>query len=409
MEAIIFIGTYKAGSSREGIKAAKELGYYTILFTPRKSYQVQRSKFPDVDELIYIEDMSFTNLYSQCKTIQERGTVIKLCISFIDPYVYKAAKLSEDLNLAQPSTEALFKMEDKTRFRDALKGHPSTPFFTVYTDEDTLDNCLQECQPHFPVVLKPPVSNGSKDVFFVDSEEEFYNKMKYLRSKLNTSILIEEFVSGTQYIVEVLVFKGKITIAGVIEQELNKNFVVTGYSYPAVMNLEVKEKLEECVQSLIDQLELQTGTCHLEMRFSNSEWKLIEINPRMSGSAMNQIIQEGTGVNLAKETIKLYLGEEPKIKFKIRKYVFAQFITVDTKGVLLKVTGRTRASKRAGVKKVFVSPRIGAMLSPPKTMGNRYAYVIAASDKPDQSKDIAKKAAQGIKFHLKPFITMKPL
>jgi biotin carboxylase len=403
MEAIVFIGTYKAGSSREGITAAKDLGYYTILITPNKRYILQRSEFPDANEIIYIENsMDYNNLYNECKKIQERGIEIKLCISFIDPHVSKAAKLSETLNLTQISTEALFKMEDKTRFRDALKDHPSTPFFTVYTSEATLADCLQGCIAHFPLILKPPVSNGSKDVFFVDSEEEFYSKMEFLRNKHNTPILIEEFVSGTQYIIEVLVYNGNITIAGVIEQELNKNFVVTGYSYPAVMNLEDKEKLEESVKSIINQLGVHNGTCHLEMRNSNGEWKLIEINPRMAGGAMNQIIKEGSGINLTQETIKLYLGKEPKLEFKNCKCVFAQFVTINKKGKLVKVTGRIRASKHAGVKKVFVFPRKGTILYPPTSMGYRYAYVIASSDKPETAKAIAKKAAKEIQFHLEP-------
>jgi biotin carboxylase len=401
LEAIIFVGTYKAGSSRDGIKAAKALGFHTILFTPNKRYLVQRREFSDVDELIYTADMSFNNLLNKCNAIQKMGIEIKLCISFIDPYVYRAAMLSEALNLSHVSTDILFKMEDKTRFREALKEHPSTPFFTVYTRGDSLESCLHECHSHFPLVLKPPVSNGSKDVFFVNAEEEFNNKMKYLINKYNTSILIEEFVSGIQYIVEALVFKGKVTTVGVIEQELNSNFVVTGYSYPAVIDLEIKENLEQCVNSIINQLELYTGTCHLEMRHSNGEWKLIEINPRMSGGAMNQIILEGSGINLAKETIKLYLGEEPKREFKCDKYVFTQFLTVTKKGELLKVTGRIRASKINGVKKVFVYPRRGNILSPPLTMGNRYAYVIASARNGDLAKKIAKKAAREIKFHLK--------
>jgi biotin carboxylase len=402
MEAIIFIGTYKAGSSRDALKAAKALGYYTILITPNKRYLVQRKEFTEVDKLIFMEEMSFNSLYKKCKSIQESGVDIKLCISFIDPYVYRAAKLSEALNLSQVSTESLFILEDKTRFREVLKGHPSNPFFTVYTRGNTIEECYQECHKHFPLMLKPPVSNGSKDVFFVDSEEEFYIKMRYLLSKYSTSILIEEFVSGTQYIVEALIFKGKVIIAGIIEQELNKNFVVTGYSYPAVMDPEAKEKLLDSVNTLINQIELFTGTCHLEMRLSNGEWKLIEVNPRMSGGAMNQIIYEGSGINLAKETIKLYLGEEPKDEFKSNKYVFCQFLTVARKGELLKVTGRNRASKHKGVKKVFVFPRKGAILSPPLSMGNRYAYVIASASKAETAETIAKKASREIKFHLKP-------
>ena len=44
MKSIIFIGTNKSGSSREGIKAAKQMGFYIHLLTDRKKYLDQRKK-----------------------------------------------------------------------------------------------------------------------------------------------------------------------------------------------------------------------------------------------------------------------------------------------------------------------------------------------------------------------------
>lgn len=339
MEAIVFLGTYMAGSSREGMKAAKEMGYYTILFTPRKYYRRVRKKFPEVDELIYLEDMSLDNLYKQCKDIQDKGIKIRQSISYIDPHVSNAAKLSEQLGLAQVSSEALAKMENKACVRDALKGYSVSPFYKIYTGLETVDDCLQECRGYFPLVMKYPVSNGSKNVNFVDCEEEFRKRIVAMWDKRNEPILIEEYIPGSQYIIETLVFNGKITIVGVIEQEINDDFIVTGYSYPAVLGSEDQEKLEGCVHSIIRQLELYNGTCHLEMRLHNGEWKLIEINPRMSGSAMNDILKAGAKIDLARETLKLYLGKEPDIEIKSKKHVFAQFITVSRRGRLLKVTG----------------------------------------------------------------------
>lgn len=55
-----------------------------------------------------------------------------------------------------------------------------------------------------------------------------------------------------------------------------------------------------------------------------------------------------------------------------------------------------------GVTKVFVLPYIGFMLNPPTGMGNRYAYVIASWDNPDMAKELAKRAAKEVKFHLEP-------
>ena len=89
---------------------------------------------------------------------------------------------------------------------------------------------------------------------------------------------------------------------------------------------------------------MKNGACHLEMRLVNGAWKLIEINPRISGGAMNRIIEVGYGINLVEETIQLMLGNEPCLTKKHHKYVYAHYLTVDSEGILIKVTGRKIAA-----------------------------------------------------------------
>ena len=57
MKTIVFINTNKLGSSREAIKAADLLGYYTILITDKIKYMETRTEFPDI-HLILIADLT---------------------------------------------------------------------------------------------------------------------------------------------------------------------------------------------------------------------------------------------------------------------------------------------------------------------------------------------------------------
>ncbi|MEH6930210.1 biotin carboxylase, partial [Priestia megaterium] len=52
MDTIVFIETNKSGSSREAIKAANNLNFFTVLLTCRKKFLKDRSEFPDVHEMI---------------------------------------------------------------------------------------------------------------------------------------------------------------------------------------------------------------------------------------------------------------------------------------------------------------------------------------------------------------------
>ena len=128
METIVFLGSNKSGSSRDAIIAAKELGFFTVLLTDRKKWIKQRTEFPDVHQMILIDDLQNKEMiYKQISLIKNQGKQIKAFISFIDPYVSLAAQISKELNLSELSVDALSKMEDKTRFREVLKDNPVNP------------------------------------------------------------------------------------------------------------------------------------------------------------------------------------------------------------------------------------------------------------------------------------------
>jgi len=406
MQTIVFIGSNKSGTSKEALITSTEMGYFTVLLTDRKKFIRQRTEFPEVNQMMFVENLlEKDKILSIIKDLEQNGKQIRAVISFIDPFVSYAGKLSEELGLVQLSIDALSIIEDKSRFRTHLKGLPISPHFTVFQSDKPIYKFIEEFDGSFPLVLKSPVSNGSKDVLPVYTINELSEGLQFLNKKFpNKAILMEEYLIGPQYLIEVMVVNGEIFIIAVIEQEIlnGHRFIITGYIYPGLLSMEEYEELETAVFSIIRKLELINGTCHLEMRNVNGLWKLIEINPRMSGGAMNRIVHEGTGINLVKETIKLFLGIEPNLEKSVMNYVYAKYLIVDSKGKLIKVTGKGRALKHNGVKEVFVKPKKGAVLRKPQSMGDRYAYVIAVSDTAESAKNAAVTAANEIKFYLEP-------
>lgn len=409
METIVFIGCNKSGTSREAIKVAAEMGYFTVLFTDRKKFLEQREEFNDVDQLIYKKNLgnkAFKELLVQdIKRLIEEGKIVRACLSLVDPFVSMAAWISKELDLARVSIEALYTMENKTRFRDKLKHLPYNPFYIIYHDNHAVEQFSALMKDHFPVVLKSAESNGSKDVLLATNLIELKNGLIYLKNVTGKApLLVEEYIHGPQFLVEVIVYKGRITIVGLLEQEVTekKRFIVTGYHFPAQLSESQFSNLECAVNTIIDEIGLVNGTCHLEFRYSKGDWKLIEINPRISGGAMNRIIYHGTGVNLVKETLKLYLGEEPIIENNKNECVYTRYLTVDSKGILMKVTGKNRAKNQDGVKEVYIKPRKGSILTPPLSMGDRYAYVLTTASCHEEAKQLAIKALREIKFILEP-------
>src|SRR4051794_8521124 len=88
METIVFIESTTYGTSKDAMKAGKKLGYSIHLFSNRKSSQ----EFPEADYIHFIKELKEDLLIAQIEEIRKLYDV-KIIISFVDSYVYLAAKL----------------------------------------------------------------------------------------------------------------------------------------------------------------------------------------------------------------------------------------------------------------------------------------------------------------------------
>ena len=174
---------------------------------------------------------------------------------------------------------------------------------------------------------------------------------------------------------------------------------MTGYGYPARLEDDAYKKLILSVTSIIHEIGLENGSCHLEMKLVQGEWKLIEMNPRMSGGVMNIVIEAGTGINLIEEIVTMNLGRPPSLKKSREQFVYAHYITVRRQGRLLKVYGEKQAWEHEGVKYVWIKPALGSVITTPYSMGNRYGCIITTSDSLKKAKELLA-AAKEIKFYM---------
>jgi biotin carboxylase len=404
MRTIVFIETNKSGSSREAIKAAERLGFFTVLLTNRQKYIHQRTEFPEVHQMIFVDLSNDDEIKKTLNKLQQQGKQIKGIFSFVHSYVHLAAVLAEEFCTSIVSTDSMFKMENKVLTRELLKGHRNSPYYALYYPDDySLDYFIDQAKDYLPLIVKSPTSAGSKDVMLANNENQLKLAIQELL-KRNEQILLEEYLEGPQYLIEVLVSNGKVHLVAIIEQQITllHRFIVTGYCLLPYINQRMYDSIFETVSSILNAFDMKNGACHLEMRLVNGVWKLIEINPRISGGAMNRIIEIGYGINLVEETIQLMLGNEPRLTKKHRKYVYAHYLTVDSKGKLNKVTGKELSSQYPGVEEVYLKPRQGQIVRPPLSMGDRCGYILASSDYKMEAKRIAMRAAGNIRFFVDP-------
>ncbi|MDF2856773.1 MAG: biotin carboxylase [Neobacillus sp.] len=406
MKSIVFLGTNRMGSSYEGVKAAKTLGYHTILLTNRILFMEEKEVFPEID-MVRLTDLSSTDdIFKAIAELISKDYEIGCFISFLDEYVHLAAMLTNELCNSSLSFEPLIIMADKIATRNYLSQKDYTPFYRILLAKDSIDEAGKGLKDFFPLIIKSPQSNASKDVFLAESFREFKKSVKRIQSKNpNNPILVEEYLKGPQYLVEVVVYNGKVSLPAIVEQEVTKGerFIITGYSLCPEIPTALLQGLEETVKSIIADLHLENGTCHLELKLTDKGWRLIEINPRMAGGTMNRMIEEAYGFNLAEQTIRLFCGHEPNFTRKHEKYVYTHYLIIEAIGRLLKVSGEELAKSESGVLEVFTKGKTGQIVTPPRSMGHRYGYVLAAADSRELAKNLAIKAAEKIQFYLQPF------
>ncbi|WP_026694590.1 ATP-grasp domain-containing protein [Peribacillus kribbensis] len=403
MKSIIFIGTNKTGSSLEGIKAAKRLGFNVHVLTEKEKFLTQKEDFSEIDEFHLVDLKDTEKIIETILQIHSKQSITCI-ISFLDSFVHLAATLSNEFCQTNLSIDSMRIMEDKLLTRQFLHGKPYSPMYFIFKKNDTIPNLLKQARGKFPLIVKLPQSCGSKDVFLVTSERQLWYRIKNIQKKTpETDILIEEYLDGPQVIVEAIVHKGNINIAAIIEQKITKSerFIVTGYSISSELDPVSYNSLMSVSHEIIRDLGLVNGNCHLELRCVSENWKLIEANPRISGGVMNNLIKEAYGIDYAEQIIKVYLGSEPVLTRDREDTVCAHFMTVDSAGELIKVTGRNQASNVPGVVEVFIKPKKGDFLMPPLSMGNRCGYVLAKCSSKAETETIALDAASLIKFHIK--------
>ena len=138
MKTIIFIGTNKSGSSREAIKAAEQMGYFTVVFTNNEKQLQQRKEYTDVHEMIFIDTNNISEMKKEINTLRSKGKEIKTIVSFIDSNVHRASTLCDEFCQNRTSTKAIEIMENKEQTRTFLKNQPYTPKFFVIKPGETI-------------------------------------------------------------------------------------------------------------------------------------------------------------------------------------------------------------------------------------------------------------------------------
>jgi biotin carboxylase len=168
---------------------------------------------------------------------------------------------------------------------------------------------------NFPIVVKPRSSAGGRGVWVVEEEGELGAAIDRARGYAGAdgSVLVQEFARGTSIGVEAFFFEGMLAETFILDEQYQSGFVSpVGHSLPCTLSVPQQEQVRTAIARYAAALGLQHGPANFDLRLANDEVCLIEVNMRLGGNSITDLVRLSYGVDLSLATVRAAFGESPR-------------------------------------------------------------------------------------------------
>lgn len=375
---------------REGERVtflAREPGKYPFLTAGTPGLAVFPAETNDVEEVV-----------RQVEEIRRREPVDAL-LTFSDYYVAIVAEAAARLGFRYLDPEAARNCRDKSRTREALRraGLPVPGFRVVSSWEEALRASREVA---YPCVLKPVTESSSKGVLQVRNADELLAHFREVhgwrenarRQALAGRVLVEDLLDGPEFSVETFTRqRGQTHVIGITTKHLSDPplFVEMGHDFPSRIEPERGRALVRAVLAALEALGYDFGPAHTEVRLTAAGPVVVEVNPRLAGGMIPELVCNALGVDLAGALLAQLTGREADLTPTRAAWSSIRFLTAPRRGRLAAVRGLEEARRLPGVKEVILGKPLGAEVQPAEEATHRLGHVITCG--PDAG-DVARQA-----------------
>jgi biotin carboxylase len=361
---LVFVESNTSGSGEGFIKKAHERGLKTALLTN------DIARYPWAASLAQCIACDTNDLNSLKQTIEKFSKSHKIAgiLSSSEYYIHACAMVAKTRGLHGPDPQAVETTRHKDRMRTALRqaGLRTPKFLTVKAGDD-ITKKISELS--FPVVVKPAAGSGSEQVLLCRTPEEAQAQIqKILLIKQNMRaqtlpnyVMVEEFISGPEFSVEICCTPKPVAIA-VISKHLGPApfFVETGHDVPAALTDEQRQACIDEAIGAVRALGLNFGCLHIELRLAPQGPTIIEVNPRLAGGMLPTLVEYVYGIDLIEFQIESACGtlRVPAIPEQPLCHASIRFLIPPKDGTLDRVENLETVRAMPGVKEVSVNARL---------------------------------------------------
>ncbi|MBN3318779.1 CRNS1 synthase, partial [Atractosteus spatula] len=282
----------------------------------------------------HTQDESHAHIIS--KMVRDLNVIVDGCTTFNCDTVILTSLVCKELGLPSDGFEALVTAKKKSHSHRHLGGihhglqHLPNPSLYVVPclpvdSEQELEEAM--AQVGFPAAVKLEQSSGGMGVKIVENSLQCQQHFKSLKWDLKGTTyhminkgfknepFLMEFISGPRYVVDLVIFQGKLLAAFVSDcgPPGLSYFFNTSHIMPTCLCPEKETQLAIAAYQCCLHCGLKNGVYNLDMKLTETGPKLIEINPRPGGGYLPSWIKTVYGTDIILCTFLIACDVHPHI------------------------------------------------------------------------------------------------
>ncbi|MFE6909436.1 ATP-grasp domain-containing protein [Streptomyces erythrochromogenes] len=375
------------------LRAAHELGFHTVLVSndPDRYRVVSLAEevfTRHVDEIVRTNTNSVDAVVTALEPFRADGR-LRGVLTVTDYNIPIVAEAAARLGLPGLDPGAAATCRDKLLMREACAAAGvAVPGFHRAVDEE--DALAAADRFGYPCVVKPMTESASIGVTLCRTPGEVLAAYREISSKptdfrgqpRRPGALVEEYLLGFEVSVESVLVEGERVFLGVTDKALgpHPHFVEMGDTFPSMLSAPVREECVDLARRALDAVGHDFGAAHVEVKMTADGPFVVEVNGRMPGAEITQLIREATGIYLQREVVRLHAAQPADLTVTRSRAAASRYLAATRNGVLASIGGTELARRVPGVVDVDLEAGPGNTVRPAESNLDLLGYVVAVGD-----------------------------
>lgn len=264
----------------------------------------------DLPKVVDIADVS--QVVRVARELQVSGVVTAAS----DVAVPAVSAVVQELGLPGLVPEAALRCRDKLAcFRALVAAGHAVPTTVAVADVAEAERAVAAVGG-YPAVVKPRRGGGGRGVSVVRSDAELAAALDCARRAYGPGphgVLVQQFIGGRSVGVEAFFYAGALAEAFVLDDQFEPGYVSpAGHALPTTLTQAEVSGVLAAIAAFGGALGLSDGPANFDLRLMDGRTILLEVNPRLGGNSISELVRHAYAVDLAEATVCAALGHDPR-------------------------------------------------------------------------------------------------